>query len=106
MDDKSYNFMTVRLWATEKDDGSGKIVVSIEPEIIPGFGEPGSALERYGKAATKAFKVAALARTEEEKILNRAEIRALCRRLAELQKSGENLPGKLPIRPRKEEFTS
>jgi len=104
MDENSYNFLTIRLWATKGDNEALRI--STEPEIIPGFAEEGSALFRYVKALTKGMRTASESRSEEEKILNRAEIRALCRRLEELQKSGGNLPGKLPIRPRKEEFTS
>ena len=99
METKSYNFMTIRLWAKEKSGVPGRLMVSIEPEIIPGFGEPGSALERYGKACTSAMAIAiaAISRSEEDKILNRAEIRALMKRLDELE-SGGNLSGKSPIR--------
>jgi len=90
----SYNFMTIRLWATEKADGSGKLEVSVEPEMNPGFGEEGSALLRYGKACTQAIAVAATSRSDEDRILNRAEIRALCKKLDERKLSGQIRPAK------------
>jgi hypothetical protein len=102
MNTKSYNFMTIRLWAKEKNDGSEKLEMSIEPEMLPGFGEPGSALERYAKALTGGMKAAAVVRSDEDKILNRAEIRALIHRIEKLQKSGQNPPGKSLIREQKE----
>lgn len=104
MDENSYNFLTIRLWATKGDNETLRI--SVEPEIIPGFAEKGTALFRFVKALTQGMRTASESRSEEEKILNRAEIRALCSRLDELHKSGENLSGKSPIRPRNEEIGS
>ena len=95
MGKKSYNFLTIRLWAEEKNDDSGKLRITIEPEINPGFGEDGSALLRYTCALTRAMSTAAASRSEEDKILNRGEIRALCKKLEEWKQSGQIRSGEL-----------
>jgi len=73
---KGTGFMNIIFSAEEKDDGSGRLRITLAIYPRQGFSFPkGSAIYRYGETLLGAMKTAAEARSEEEKAANRAEIR-------------------------------